>query len=226
MWDRGILFSRFFTPARSGPPYPHLCTTRRQSTLPFRSSYHTSLRKRKSRLVSNGEAVAAFSCGRQPAVRERLQAVSREAAPAVCATSICCRRFAARLPVLALFRGLTPTARCCHCYAIVSIAIHSPWLWAGRADPVGLVWYNEPFSPTNSREICFRWTPASANSRGRGDKDCSDKKLLVWYNEPLGRGLFRERCFDLWMLFGSADCRLANCRTIRKMQARREQNDA
>ena len=57
-------------------------------------------------LILNGEAVAAPSRGRQARSCRATAAWSREAR----------------------IRGLTPTAKCCHRFAISAIVIHSLWI--------------------------------------------------------------------------------------------------
>lgn len=66
-------------------------------------------------MAFSGVAASAFSCGRQPAGSDVPRTSSREAA-----TAIHCRRFTALDFVLPTFRGLTPTAKCCHRFAIES----------------------------------------------------------------------------------------------------------
>ena len=114
-------------------------------------------------IVFSSEAATAFSCGRQPAVCIRptnletakwwqhlaagvspqtqctQPARSRGAATAI----MRCRRFAAAILVAIPFRGLTPTVKCCHRFAIQTqnrFAIKDPCRFAIRLRNHAVIW--------------------------------------------------------------------------------------
>jgi hypothetical protein len=64
------------------------------------------------------EAAAARSCGRKPAESEPKKSSVPRSGDSNWSRGNLCRRFAAQIPILPCSRVLTPTARCCHRFAI------------------------------------------------------------------------------------------------------------